>query len=215
MPPVFILLALAIERQSCCENVSTLNIVNRIGGLFAVTLFALIPFAMSFIKKESLSTYDFEVASAGFEVFMNNYYLLAVFIVFVGVINFIVPQYVYSQKGKNSYELSRSLVFSFLVLLAVNFVLLPLIDDVRQRPVKEAAELAKTIEEPLISWRIAMPSFSVYSDRIVPERPPELGDTVLTRSTFVPRLKTQFGEDKVHFLFQKNGIVLIRISDQI
>jgi 4-amino-4-deoxy-L-arabinose transferase-like glycosyltransferase len=80
--------------------------------------------------------------------------------------------------------------------------LLPIIAEMQQQPVKEAAMIARQYSQTPVMWRLNMPSFSVYSDRLVERRPPHSGDLVLTKA----RNLQELGPHQI--LYQRNGIAL-------
>lgn len=209
MTPVFILLSIQLHRQYQEENQSKyIDIGNRVGSCLALLLFCLSPFLLKYINTENLTAYDGDVVHAASALFLERYAIAALLITMIGLFTLFIQK----ERLFNISGVHRSLITAALVMISVNFVLLPLVADSRQRPVVEAAQYAKQQKEPVISWRIAMPSFSVYSEKVVRERQPKVGDIVFTRSTFIPQLVETFGVENVDSIFQKNGVVLIRIN---
>jgi 4-amino-4-deoxy-L-arabinose transferase-like glycosyltransferase len=77
-----------------------------------------------------------------------------------------------------------------------------------QQPVKTAAEQARQYSEPVVMWRVNMPSFTVYRRQVTPRREPKAGEIVFTRIDALPDL----GAHEV--VFQQYGIVLAKkLSD--
>ncbi|GAO35489.1 glycosyl transferase family 39 [Sulfuricella sp. T08] len=95
------------------------------------------------------------------------------------------------------------------VILATGFslLLLPLFGGMQQGPVKEAALLARDRGYTVVMWGLNMPSFSVYSQRIVEKHDPRRGDIVITQTNRLAELRAY------ETLYSKNGIALIRISE--
>jgi 4-amino-4-deoxy-L-arabinose transferase-like glycosyltransferase len=90
--------------------------------------------------------------------------------------------------------------------LALGGLLLPALAGLQQGPVKEAAQLARRAGWEVHSWRINVPSFSVYRGAVTPATPwPAAGQVVLTRSDALPAL------GPVALLYRKGGIVLARM----
>jgi 4-amino-4-deoxy-L-arabinose transferase-like glycosyltransferase len=90
--------------------------------------------------------------------------------------------------------------------LALGGLLLPALGELQQGPVKEAAQLARRAGWEVHSWRINVPSFSVYRGAVTPATPwPAAGQVVLTRSDALPAL------GPVALLYRKGGIVLARM----
>lgn len=94
-----------------------------------------------------------------------------------------------------------------LTLIAFSGLLLPVAGEIKQRPVKEAAELASAQGLDVVMWRINTPSFSVYRRQVTPRvDQPGPGDVVLTKSHLAAELP---GEHEM--LYRKNGISLVRM----
>jgi len=92
--------------------------------------------------------------------------------------------------------------------LALAGLLLPALGELQQGPVKEAALLARRAGWEVHSWRIDVPSFSVYRGAATPAAAPQLpprGQVVLTRSDALDAL------GPVQLLYRKGGIVLARV----
>jgi hypothetical protein len=85
-------------------------------------------------------------------------------------------------------------------------LLLPAVAELQQAPLKEAAALARRAGWEVHSWRINMPSFSVYRQAATPQtEQPWPGQVILTRSDALDAL------GPVQLLYRKGGIVLARI----
>lgn len=82
--------------------------------------------------------------------------------------------------------------------------LLPTIGMIQQQPVKEAALIAKSMNEPVVMWATNMPSFSVYRQAITERREPLAGELVFTRIDKLPKL----GPHQI--IYSNGGIVLVR-----
>jgi 4-amino-4-deoxy-L-arabinose transferase-like glycosyltransferase len=90
--------------------------------------------------------------------------------------------------------------------LALGGLLLPALAELQQRPVKEAAQLARRAGWDVHRWRINAPSFSVYRGAVTPGTPwPHPGQVILTRSDALPAL------GPVQLLYRKGGVVLARM----
>jgi 4-amino-4-deoxy-L-arabinose transferase-like glycosyltransferase len=96
--------------------------------------------------------------------------------------------------------------------VALGGLLLPALAALQQEPVREAALLARYKGWDVQSWRINMPSFSVYRGAVTPAAPQSRqalrpGQVILTRSDALDAL------GPVHFLYRKGGVVLARIPE--
>lgn len=103
--------------------------------------------------------------------------------------------------------LAWKLVASGLLLVfLMSGQILPTVAQVRQLPVKEAGLLARQFPRaPLVMWGLNLPSFSVYSGRIVERREPRPGDVALTKSARLAKLSAP------EVLYQRHGIALVRL----
>ncbi|WP_457595471.1 ArnT family glycosyltransferase [Hydrogenimonas sp.] len=103
-------------------------------------------------------------------------------------------------------NLSKAAVAAVVSLLLVNGTILPTYAALAQQPIKEAALFAKKHRLEVVMWGINVPSFMVYSEKIVPRRAPKPGEIVLTKVT-------KLGEVASYQpIFRKYGIVLVRIN---
>jgi 4-amino-4-deoxy-L-arabinose transferase-like glycosyltransferase len=85
---------------------------------------------------------------------------------------------------------------------------LPSLGGTLQVPVKEAATVARGYDEPVVMWRINMPSFTVYREQVTPRRAPREGELVFTRVDKLERLGHH------ERLYDAGGIILARkLSD--
>jgi hypothetical protein len=98
--------------------------------------------------------------------------------------------------------LSAGLVSTFVI----SELLLPLVAEIQQEPIKQAGTIAANYNEPAVIWRLNTPSFSIYSNKITPRRKPVTGELVLTKSHYLDELPDR------EILFEKNGIALALIT---
>jgi len=109
----------------------------------------------------------------------------------------------------------KKLVFTGLLqsLFVYNWFV-PAYAEIQQAPVKAAAEFARSIEQPIVAYKIHMPSFSVYRQAITHRRDVKAGDVVFTKSDKAIELATQFGSQNIQQLFNQQGIVLLQINNE-
>ncbi len=88
-------------------------------------------------------------------------------------------------------------------VVVLSLAVTPWFGAVLQGPVKEAALIAKELDEPVVSWRFTAPSFSVYREAVTPSRAPEAGEVALTRIDRVPA-------ENVELIYSKGGVALFR-----
>jgi 4-amino-4-deoxy-L-arabinose transferase-like glycosyltransferase len=87
-------------------------------------------------------------------------------------------------------------------LLYLVAVVTPAIGETLQGPVKAAGLLSRALGEPVVTWRIDAPSFTVYRQAVTPKREPRIGELVLSR---VGKLKPR---EDFEVLSESGGIVL-------
>ena len=106
-------------------------------------------------------------------------------------------------------ENTRKLLLSGLItVFAASHFLIPIVAQVQQAPIKEAALIVKQHDYAVVMWRLSMPSFNVYSERLVEKREPRAGDIVITKSIYLATLRN------IEIIYQKNGIALARVGAQ-
>lgn len=88
----------------------------------------------------------------------------------------------------------------------VNFTIIPAYGGLAQQPIKEAGLIAKEKNYDVVMYGLNMPSFMVYSERLVEKRTPKVGDIVITK---VNKLK-EF--EQYSTIYAKNGIYLIKVE---
>ncbi|MDR0634503.1 MAG: glycosyltransferase family 39 protein [Azoarcus sp.] len=100
---------------------------------------------------------------------------------------------------------NRLLVAAVLQTLALALAFAPWLGAVLQGPVKEAALFVRERPETVVTWRLTMPSISVYRNAVTPSRPPEAGELAITRADRVP-------EQGFDILFRRAGVAVARRS---
>jgi len=95
---------------------------------------------------------------------------------------------------------------SIISLLLINGIVIPTYATLAQQPIKDAALFSKKHNLNVVMWGINMPSFMVYSQKIVPRRAPKNGEIVLTKVTKLKKIESY------QPIFRKYGIVIVRIN---
>ncbi len=102
----------------------------------------------------------------------------------------------------------RLLACALMTSIGTSLLLMPRIGAMLQEPTREAGRIV--VERglaPVVRWRLNMPSFSVYSRRVVPERRPRTGDVVYTTPAYLdPAWRTET-------IYRRGGVILVRIID--
>jgi len=91
--------------------------------------------------------------------------------------------------------------------LLINLYLMPLVGNLLQKPVKEAALLAKKEGYKVVMWELYNPSFFVYSESFAEQRAPKRGEIVLTTVKDLKNLQ------HTSLLYSKYGIVLAKLTE--
>lgn len=89
-------------------------------------------------------------------------------------------------------------------LILIGLFIVPVIAKFQQMPVKEAALLARGLDESIIMWRNDMPSFTTYRGVITPKSEPSTGDVVFTR---VGKIDLETVDE---VLYRNGGILIVR-----
>lgn len=89
--------------------------------------------------------------------------------------------------------------------IAMALFLIPLVGEVQQGPIRNAALLARGLDAPLVLYGINTPSLQTYAGRAVSKRPPQAGDLILTRDS---RLQDLAGAEVV---YRERSYVLARL----
>lgn len=89
--------------------------------------------------------------------------------------------------------------------VALALFLIPIIGQVQQAPVRNAAQQARSLAGDLVLYGVNTPSFQTYVGRAVRKRAPRPGDLVLTRAS---RLTELPGAEPI---YQERGYVLARM----
>ena len=92
---------------------------------------------------------------------------------------FVVPRWHLSQ---------RLLAMGGVQLALIALIVLPVLSEARQSPLKAAALIAKDAGADVVSQGVRMPSFSFYRQAITPEQPPKPGQWVLITVNRLPEL---------------------------
>jgi 4-amino-4-deoxy-L-arabinose transferase-like glycosyltransferase len=102
----------------------------------------------------------------------------------------------------------RLLIGGIIGVYLISDLLLPLAAKIQQTPIKQAGLIAAKYDNPAVMWHLNTPSFSVYSNRVVPNRRPEAGELVLTKTRYLDQLKGY------EILYQSNGIALALVKSE-
>jgi 4-amino-4-deoxy-L-arabinose transferase-like glycosyltransferase len=102
----------------------------------------------------------------------------------------------------------RFLLGAAVLTFSVNFIVMPMVAQVMQNPVREAAAIARRSGFKIVMWKVYYPSFLVYSGSFIERRSPEPGDIVLTSIDNIG------SAENYERLYEKYGIILARVPSQ-
>lgn len=171
--------------------------------LLALLVFLLLPELVALAAEQSHRDYERAVLARGPEAFGLDYRLIMGLALLV-----MLALALRAWRAPWQGLAVGGLVFA----AAVNLALLPAVAELQQAPVRDAAALARELDEPVVGYRIRMPSFSVYRDAITPQRDPRPGELVYTRIDRVDDLRRQFPDTELKLLYNRGGIVLLRFG---
>jgi 4-amino-4-deoxy-L-arabinose transferase-like glycosyltransferase len=191
LPPLFIIMARVADSFRHPVNLFVWPFLGVIVLLLAPYL---APYMAGSIGNEFARTAITEAM-----VYFDPFYrvTLGILLLLLGVLPFIKP-------------VSPSVKYSVLGLLfvsMVNFLILPIIGNTLQLPVKSAGLLAQNENLTVITWRIDQPSFNVYAETLTTARPPQTGDIVLTKSAYLKNGLTY------ETIFARQGIILAKFLE--
>ena len=194
LTPFFLLLARQIDQQI---SVAKWWLVP---GLLLAACFALFPLLLPWVNAPN--QYLEATLALGSQVFTDWLWPVAVALGLLVGISVLLAR---------SNAICGILISAVAVMLSINFVAMPVIAAAQQQPVKNAAAFALTnhADREFVAWRIDMPSFSVYTDRIVPKAPPVEGQLVFTKRDKLDSLAQQVSDATVAPVFSDGGIVLV------
>jgi hypothetical protein len=87
----------------------------------------------------------------------------------------------------------------------LSLFLLPVVGGIKQGPIREAAALARQEGLTPVRWKLNTPSFSVYTERVMPSRRPRPGEVVLTKNKYLQDLADY------QLLYERGGVVLAEV----
>jgi 4-amino-4-deoxy-L-arabinose transferase-like glycosyltransferase len=191
LPPLFVIMARVAD-------IYNQPITLFIWPLSFMTLLLLAPFMAPYIAGSIENEIVRNTLASG-AVYIDAFYqiTLGAVILLFAVMPFIKPVPAPVKYG----------ILGLLFVSMVNFLILPILGNILQQPIKSAALLAKKENLKVVTWRINPPSFNVYAEMLTEEHEPKAGEIVLTKSDL------KGSEVKYNILFEKHGVILARILE--
>jgi len=104
---------------------------------------------------------------------------------------------------------ARKLVLcGVLVTVGASTFVVPALGALIQEPVREAARVARTLDDPPILWRFNAPSFSVHYGQPTATREPRAGDLVVTKAKWLASLPAGL---RYQVFYSRRGVVVVRV----
>lgn len=100
------------------------------------------------------------------------------------------------------------LVIGLVQAVAFNGLLVPMVMSATQVPVRELAEIARPMVQPVVSYRVSQPSFSVYRQAVTPSRLPEPGEIVFTRRDRLAEVAQRVQPAEIRVISERGRFVL-------
>jgi len=165
-------------------------------GVLTFGLFLLLPWlllqAMSGLKPD-----DVLLTQGLLNHFGGLYWVLSA----AGLVLSLMPLFL---KSQSVYFSLHSIGLTAGIVMAA--LLIPIVGNVQQEPVKNAGHFARSQTGPLLLYGVNTPSFQTYAGRQVGKRLPRSGDLVLTRESRLPELPAN------HVVMRERSYVLTRIK---
>jgi len=188
-PPLFIIMARVAD-------IFRHSIILFIWPLLFIALLLLTPYVAPYIAGSIENEFTRTAVTSGV-VYFDTFYRLSLVSV---ILLFAVLPFIKSVPASVKYG-----VLGLLFVSMINFLVLPILGNVLQQPIKSAALLAKKGKFDVVTWRVHQPSFNVYAEVLTEEHAPNAGETVLTKSVYLKN------DIKYEMLFEKHGIVLVKV----
>jgi hypothetical protein len=177
-------------------------------SIFPLVFFLLLlflPQILIFAAEQSSRAYERELLARSSEVLGWEYSLVAFLV--VGLTLAVVV-------WRNIGMTQKLLAIGFVQTLFVFNMVIPVVAELHQAPVKSAALLAKSHQDKgAVSYGIKMPSFSVYREAVTPRSISQPGDLIFTRADRLSSLEQEIGIKHLKVLYREGGILLLEHLD--
>ena len=166
-----------------------------IPALLLLLLLLALPQLLTYGAQYSGDVYMRELLSAAPDFFSNGY--RGVLLLFIAISGYLMLTLRFTPAHK-------LFAAGLMTVVAISGLLLPVLGEILQRPIQEAALLARKENYTVVMWHVDAPSFSIYAQRPTLRRVPQAGDVVLTKLKYLGELPNH------DVLYSKNGIALVK-----
>lgn len=169
--------------------------------LLFVLLLASLPWVLPLVPIDTDRPYEAGIVSLAARSFTLDYTILSA-LVLAAILVLLFRKSVAAWQA----VLGSGLALAMLVWFGV----IPVLAAAQQVPVQEAAQRAKEIGAPVVSYRTYLPTFSVYRGEVTPNRLPEPGELVFVKLDRIPDLQRELGASVTLIPeFKKGGVALL------
>ena len=189
LPPLFIIMSQVADLPRRLFSVF-------IWPLLLIALLCLAPDVAPRLMDSAGSSQSGEYAAATLQYF-DAFYRLT-----LGAILFLLTSLPFVRAAASH---TKFAILGLLFVSLVHFLVLPILGNIVQQPVKSAALLARKEGLRVVTWQMQPPSFNLYAEMLTEQRRPGRGEVVLTKKA---NLQDETAYDT---LFEKHGIILARI----
>lgn len=151
--------------------------------------------------------YEVELGQRGLEIFDGGYRMAMAAFLLAAVAVIVLLRALPVWK--------RLLAIGALQAAAIVLVFIPAAADMQQVPVKQAAQLARSLDRPVVAYSINMPTFSVYLGSPTPRRMPDPGELAVTRAHAVEAVAEAHPGQPLRILYHEGGIVLLEVPAEV
>ncbi len=192
--------------------ISQLKSLNKTGKIDCVPIIALA--SILFLLPEILNlgykmSIDFNAAalSRASELFSPTYRILALTLIVALTIITYLPNLVIWQRLSLMGLLVNMFIFTQFAQIAA---------DLKQVPIHSAIAFLgeRNNTKTVVSYKMHMPSFSVYRKEVTPYRPPKLGEIALTRIDRLAKLEKELEGKYYSIIFEKGGLLLVEVHQK-
>lgn len=192
LTPIFIILGLVISETSLKVWLLSPALFMALLAYFMPDIMEVISFNVSDVYlKDLLDQVHLTNTQLGITFLCIVVIVFLMFMLKVGVL----PKFLFT--GNAAY-----LITVVMNVMLVNWVFISLIAKIQQEPIREAADIAKSLNNEVVMWRVRMPSFSVYYGGVVRTAEPSQGQIFLTTTKHLKDIASY------EIIFQKRGVIL-------
>lgn len=166
-------------------------------------LLLLVPEILKLVLAQLDRAYEIELAERGLQIFDGSYRLAIALFLMASIAVILLLRRLAVWR--------RLLLIGALQAAAITLVFIPAAADMQQVPVKQAAEIARTLDRPVVAFNIKMPTFSVYLGSATPRRMPQPGELAITRAHGVAAVIDAHPGHPVEIHYHQGGIVLLEV----